>query len=132
MPAVRGLAATVLRQATGITRRTRPLVGREEPDRVVVPAFAASHMPSIHYRAVVPARNWGSTGKAAQATHGLALPDIERGRDASRGVLHRAEPGDSVSLETLDCWWSAGPLAPGQDIPERPRAAGWTPRPVTR
>jgi acetamidase/formamidase len=37
------------------------------------------------------------------------------------------DPGDSVTLDTLDAWWSAGPLAPGQDIPERPRAAGWQP-----
>ena len=35
--------------------------------------------------------------------------------------------GDSVSVDTLDCWWSAGPLAPGQGIADRPRAAGWQP-----
>jgi acetamidase/formamidase len=37
------------------------------------------------------------------------------------------DPGDSVRLQTLDCWWSAGPLAPGQAIVERPRTAGWQP-----
>lgn len=37
------------------------------------------------------------------------------------------DAGDSVSVETLDCWWSAGPLAPGQEIPNRPRAARWQP-----
>lgn len=37
------------------------------------------------------------------------------------------DPGDSVTMQTLDCWWSAGPLAPGQTIPDRPRTAGWQP-----
>jgi acetamidase/formamidase len=46
-------------------------------------------------------------------------------RDA-RPVL-TVDPGDSVRVDTLDCWWSAGPLPPGQDIPERPRTAGWQP-----
>jgi acetamidase/formamidase len=37
------------------------------------------------------------------------------------------DPGDSVTVDTLDCWWSAGPLEAGQGIPDRPRTAGWQP-----
>jgi acetamidase/formamidase len=46
-------------------------------------------------------------------------------RDAPPALT--VEPGDSVTIETLDCWWSAGPLAPGQSIADRPRAVGWEP-----
>jgi acetamidase/formamidase len=37
------------------------------------------------------------------------------------------DPGDSVTVETLDCWWSAGPLAADEDLPDRPRVDGWDP-----
>jgi acetamidase/formamidase len=47
--------------------------------------------------------------------------------DRNRPPALTIEPGDSVTVDTLDAWWSAGPLAPGQDIPDRPRAAGWRP-----
>ncbi len=33
------------------------------------------------------------------------------------------DPGDTVTFQTLDCWWSAGPYA-GQGRGERPRVAG--------
>jgi acetamidase/formamidase len=46
-------------------------------------------------------------------------------RDAPAALT--VEPGDSVTIETLDCWWSAGPLASGQSIVDRPRAPGWQP-----
>ena len=57
---------------------------------------------------------------------------------AAEGIVHgwfdrdlppvlTIDPGDSVTVETLDCWWSAGPLENGQHIPDRPRAAGWEP-----
>ena len=36
------------------------------------------------------------------------------------------DPGDTVRLSTLDCWWSAGPYA-GEPVPEWPREEGYEP-----
>lgn len=47
--------------------------------------------------------------------------------DRDAPAVLTVDPGDSVSLETLDCWWSAGPLAPDQDFHDRPRVADWEP-----
>lgn len=34
------------------------------------------------------------------------------------------DPGDTVRLSTLDCWWAAGPYA-GQPVPQWPREEGY-------
>src|SRR5690242_6322322 len=47
--------------------------------------------------------------------------------DRDAAPVLTVDPGDSVSMQTLDCWWSAGQLAPGQSIVDRPRTAGWQP-----
>lgn len=37
------------------------------------------------------------------------------------------DPGDTVRFQTLDCWWSAGPLGADEFLPDRARVAGYEP-----